>query len=384
MTSVKIFDFFKRDSKQIKLSEAVLIETSERVYLKRLALNVCINYVARTIANSEFRVMSDKKVQKNILYYKLNVRPNTDQSASDFWQTMIYKLIYDNEVLVIKTDTDDLVIADSFQRNQRALYDDTFSDVVIKDYTYKRSFSMGEVFYLTYTNERLESFIDELFKDYGKLFGQMMEHSMRHNQFRGVFKFNDGGNLTEESFQRQKAQVERLREIFENNSVALAPLTDGIELTNLTSGGAQKDESINNLVKLKRDLIDDVAKYIGIPVNLVHGDVADLQNTVEAYVAFCVNPLIKKVADESNAKFLTQEEYLNGQKIEVYGINRIDPLRNASAVDKLASSGVYSRNEVREKFGDERVDDPEMDRYLVTKNFMYADDEVDEGSENIE
>lgn len=385
MTSVKIFDFFKKENKELKLSEAVLIETSERIYLKRLALNVCINYVARTISNSEFRVMSDKKVHKNTLYYKLNVRPNTDQSASDFWQTMIYKLIYDNEVLVIKTDTDDLIIADSFQRNQRALYDDTFSDVVIKDYTYKRSFAMGDVFYLSYTNERLESFIDDLYKDYGKLFGQMMEHSMRHNQFRGIFKFNDGGNLTEESFKRQQAQVERLREIFENNSVALAPLTDGIELTNLTSGSTQKDESVNNLVKLKRDLIDDVAKYIGIPVNLVHGDVADLQNTMEAYVAFCVNPLMKKVADEANAKFLTANQYLEGMKIEIYGINRIDPLRNASAVDKLASSGVYSRNEVREKFGDERVDDPEMDRYLVTKNFTYADEETDEpleGGEN--
>lgn len=385
MTSVKIFDFFKKENKELKLSEAVLIETSERIYLKRLALNVCINYVARTISNSEFRVMSDKKVHKNTLYYKLNVRPNTDQSASDFWQTMIYKLIYDNEVLVIKTDTDDLVIADSFQRNQRALYDDTFSDVVIKDYTYKRSFAMGDVFYLSYTNERLESFIDDLYKDYGKLFGQMMENSMRHNQFRGIFKFNDGGNLTEESFKRQQAQVERLRDIFENNSVALAPLTDGIELTNLTSGNAQKDESVNNLVKLKRDLIDDVAKYIGIPVNLVHGDVADLQNTMEAYIAFCVNPLMKKVADEANAKFLTANQYLEGMKIEIYGINRIDPLRNASAVDKLASSGVYSRNEVREKFGDERVDDPEMDRYLVTKNFTYADEETDEpleGGEN--
>lgn len=375
---MKIFDFFKKDEKKIKLSEAVLIETSERIYLKRLALNVCINYVARTIANSEFRVMYDKKIKKETLYYKLNVRPNTDQSASDFWQTMIYKLIYDNEVLVIKTDTDDLVIADSFQRNQRALYDDTFTDVIIKDYTFKRSFLMEEVFYLSYTNERLESFIDDLYKDYGKLFGQMMEHSMRHNQFRGVFKFNDGGNLTEESFERQKAQVERLREIFENNSVALAPLTDGIELTNLTSSNAQKDESVNNLVKLKRDLIDDVAKYIGIPVNLVHGDVADLQNTMEAYIAFCVNPLMKKVSDEANAKFLSMDEYLGGERIEIYGINRIDPLRNASAVDKLASSGVYSRNEVREKFGDERVDDPEMDRYLVTKNYTYADEEIDE------
>lgn len=388
MTSVKILDFFKKGDKQLKLSEAFVIETTNRVYLKRLALNVCINYVARTIANSEFRVMHDKKIDKDVLYYKLNVRPNTDQSASDFWQKVIYKLIYENEVLVIKSDTDDLIIADSFQRNQRALYDDTFSDVIIKDYTYKRSFMMEEVFYLSYTNERLESFIDDLYKDYGKLFGQMMEHSMRHNQFRGIFKFNDGGNLTEEAFKRQQAQVERLGEIFKNNSVALAPLTDGIDLTNLTSSNAQKDESVNNLVKLKRDLIDDVAKYIGIPVNMVHGDVADLQNTMEAYIAFCVNPLMKKVSDEANAKFLQMSEYLDGKRIEIYGINRIDPLRNASAVDKLASSGVYSRNEVREKFGDERVDDPEMDRYLVTKNFTYTDDEeIDdpaEGGENVE
>lgn len=375
-----ILDFFKKDKRTIRLDEMVLIETTNRVYLKRLALNICINYVARTIANSEFRVMNDKKVNRDILYHKLNVRPNTDSSASDFWQRFVYKLINENEVLVIQTDTEDLVIADSFNRNRYALYEDRFSDVVIGDYTYQRNFTMNEVLYLNYNNEHLSSFIDELYSDYGKLFGQMLDNSMRFNQFRGVFKFKDGGTLDDETFDRQKQQIERLSEIFEKNSVALAPLTEGIEIQDLSSNGAQRDESINNLVKLKRDLIDDVAKILGIPVNLIHGDVADLENTMEAYINFCINPLMKMISDELNAKFFDIEEYLGGQHIKIYGINRIDPLRNATAGDKLVSSGVYSRNEVREKFGDERVDDPEMDRYLVTKNYQYADEETDEAN----
>ena len=375
-----ILDFFKKDKRTIRLDEMVLIETTNRVYLKRLALNICINYVARTIANSEFRVMNDKKVNRDILYHKLNVRPNTDSSASDFWQRFVYKLINENEVLVIQTDTEDLVIADSFNRNRYALYEDRFSDVVIGDYTYQRNFTMNEVLYLNYNNEHLSSFIDELYADYGKLFGQMLDNSMRFNQFRGVFKFKDGGALDDETFDRQKQQIERLSEIFENNSVALAPLTEGIEIQDLSSKGAQRDESINNLVKLKRDLIDDVAKILGIPVNLIHGDVADLEKTMEAYINFCINPLMKMISDELNAKFFDIEEYLGGQHIKIYGINRIDPLRNATAGDKLVSSGVYSRNEVREKFGDERVDDPEMDRYLVTKNYQYADEETDEAN----
>lgn len=389
MTSVNIFNLFKSKDNKIRMSEMVLMETTNRVYLKNLALNICINYVARTIANSEFRVMKDKRVNRDVLYHKLNVRPNTDSSASDFWQRFVYKLIRDNEVLVVVTDTDDLVIADSFNRKSYALYEDIFTDVFINDsqggYTFRRSFSMGEVLYINYNNEHMASYIDALYNDYGKLFGQMLDNSMRFNQFRGVFKFEDGGALDDDTFERQKKQVERLSQIFENNSVALAPLTEGIDIQDLSSNSAQRDESINNLVKMKRDMVDDVAKILGIPTNLIHGDVADLENTMEAYINFCINPLMKLIADELNAKFFDPEEYFEGNYINIVGINRIDPLKNSTAGDRLVSSGTYSRNEVREKFGDERVDDPEMDRYMVTRNYQYVDDhEDDEGEEDDE
>jgi len=377
---VNILNFFKRGSNKQLLSEMVLVDTTNRVYLKRLALNICVNYIARSISNSEFRVMDNSKVMRDTLHYKLNVRPNTDSSAADFWQHIIQRLIIDNEVLIIKTDTDDLVVADDFERVESALYDDIFRHVVVKDYEYNRNFTMSEVVYMTYNNERLSSFVDDLYKDYGRLFGQMMDNSMRANQLRGYYRFKDGGNLSKEAFERQKAQVEQLSKIFEDKSVAYAPLTEGIEFEDLTPSNTNKDESVKDLVGIKRDLTSDVAKMLGIPVNLIHGDVADIEKSIDAYITFCIEPLMKKIADELNAKFFTQAEYLGGKRVKIIGINKMNPLKHAEAADKLIASRTYSPNDIREMFGDERKDDPEMERHVMTKNYEHVEDS--EGGEN--
>ncbi len=82
---------------------------------------------------------------------------------------MIYKLVYDNEVLIIKSDTDDLLIADDFDRVEYAVYEDRFKDVMVKDHKFERQFMMNEVFYLTYNNEKIQRYVNELFSGYGEL-----------------------------------------------------------------------------------------------------------------------------------------------------------------------------------------------------------------------
>ena len=96
------------------------IETVGRSYIKNLALQTVINFIARTFSQSEFRVegVDDEAVSKEI-EYRLNIRPNTDLNATDFWHQVVYKLIYDNEVLIIQNDTEDLLIADDFERIDR-------------------------------------------------------------------------------------------------------------------------------------------------------------------------------------------------------------------------------------------------------------------------
>lgn len=165
-------------------------ETSNRAYLKRMALDICCNYVARTVSQTVFRHMKNGTKQKDDWDYWLNVKPNSSQNAALFWEDLAYKLIRNNEVLVVQSDDYQLLVADSFTRKQRALYPDTFEGVTINDYTYQRTFSYDDVWYLTYNNKKLDNYIGGLYEDWGKMLGRMIEVNLRNNQIRGKFKFN--------------------------------------------------------------------------------------------------------------------------------------------------------------------------------------------------
>jgi HK97 family phage portal protein len=346
-------------------------ETSHRAYLKKMALETCINFIGRTISQSDFRIIKNGKRQYNDWHYLLNVRPNTDQSAADFWQDFIYKLIYENEVLVILTDTNDLLIADDFTRDEFAVYPDIFRDVTVKDYKFQRSFRMDEVIYITYNNEKLTTFMDGMFNDYAELFSRMIEVGLRKNQIRGIVGIDSTQSLNEENRTKLQKFIDKLFAAFSKNSVAIVPKLKGFEYDEVASGD-NNGQSIDELTKLKKSLIDDVANILGIPNALIHGDMSEYETSIKAYIKFCIGPLVKKIEDELNAKILMKNEYLEGSRIEVKGLMEKDVIEHAESVDKLVASGAFTRNEVRELFGHERSDNPELDKFVITKNYQSA------------
>lgn len=344
-------------------------DTTTKVYLKNMALQTNIEFLARTISQSEFRIMNNNKSIKDKTWHKLNIRPNTDLSSSDFWQKVIYKLIYENEVLIVQSDTKDLLVADSYDRKEFALYPDRFSHVMVKDFEFERSFEMGEVIYLTYNNNKLSSFVDGLFGDYGEIFGRMISAQMRNNQIRGIVNVDSSKKMDSEEIQKMQDYVNKITSSFSTNAVAVAPLTKGFEYQEVSGSTKTGSANFEDLAKLKKSLQDDVAKAIGIPPALINGELADMDNALESYIKFCIKPLIKKIEDELNAKLFTESDVINGRYIKVVGIDKKDPLEHAESVDKLVSSGTFTRNHVRVMFGEEPSDDAELDNYLVTKNY---------------
>ena len=355
-------------------------DPANRSYLKRMAIETVINFISRTFSQSEFWVKDDQELKQDKLYYKLNVRPNTDSSATDFWHKVIYKLVYDNEVLIIKSDSDDVLIADDFYREEFAVYEDVFKDIIVKDFKFERSFRMNEVIYLNYNNDKLQRFVESLFADYGELFGRMMDTQLRKNQIRGIVSVDSGGgNIDNKKMTRLQKYIDKIYSQFKNNGVAIVPQVPGFEYKELSKDSTTgNDNGGENLQKVKRMIIDDVAKIVGIPSNLIHGDVADLSNAMSAYIDFCINPLISKIEDELNSKFFTESEFLSGKRIKVVGINTVDPIKNAEKVDKLISSSAAKQNEVREMLGLAPVEGG--DRFILTKNYQ-PEDEL-KGGEN--
>ena len=113
---------------------------------------------------------------------------------------------------------------------------------------------------------------------------------------------------------------------------------------------------------------------IGVPPSLVIGEMADLEKQIDSYLKFCINPLLRKIESELNTKFFYEQEYLNEDKhIKVVGIDKRDPLQMSESIDKLVSSGTFTRNQVRIMTGEDPADDPELDKFIITKNLQTAD-----------
>lgn len=354
----------------------LLRETSHKAYIKRWALDTCINHMARTISQTKFEIKDNNSMDNNTTtYYKLNVRPNTDESAATFWYKVVRKLILDNEVLIIVTDTKDMVIADDFEREEFALYDDKFKNVVVDDYKFERNYLMSEVIYLEFSNAPITSLLDGLFKDYGDIFGRLINSNLMNNQIRATLAMDANTALNKDTQKNMQDFINKAYDSFATNDIAIVPVQKGFEYKEHTSTNSNKSNSnVDELTKAPNALLRYVATQLGIPFPLLDGSVADIEAMTENYMKFCINPLLEKIVDELNAKLFSQRGYKEGKRIKAISIDQKGPVDVSEAIDKLIASGAFTRNEVREMVGYEKSDEQDMDTFVITKNYQTVDE----------
>ena len=369
---------FKRNSElSFMFDTEFFVSASTRIHMKHLAVETCANFLARTISQSEFRVKTNGAYVKDELYYKMNVRPNKNQSATEFWEQVIINMIYDNEVLIIQSDDEDLLIADDFTHNEYAVYEDTFTDVTIGDYTFKRVFKQSEVLHMRYANKNLQPLIDGLYKDYADLFSNVLGSQKRKNQIRSTVSVDSSVAKDAEKMGKLQAYIDKVyKSIRKNTDVALVPEQPGFTYKEHASGTS--NQSVDEINKVTNGFLDQIAMAIGIPAGLLHGDLAGVKEITKSYTVFTVKPMLKKIRDECNSKFFTMKEYLSGSFLEVKIASYESIFDLAVAIDKLVSSGTFNRREIRGEAGFDTPDSEEFDKFYITKNYM------EEGKEDSE
>lgn len=373
---------FKRNKElEFMLDLDIITDTANRLHMKRLAIDTCVSFLGRTISQSEFRVRNGKAFKKDELYYRLNVRPNKNMTASTFWERFVRKLIYDNECLVIQADDGDLLIADGFQYNEYAVFEDTFTDVRVKDYTFKRSFKQSEVIHLKYRNDKLSPLIDGLFADYGDLFGRILNSQKRKNQVRGTVDMDMIGAKTEEQIAKLQEFIDNMYKSIGSKDIAIVPQQKGINYNEIYNGVAN-GPSVEEINKVTNGFLNQVAMAIGIPVALIYGEMADVEKQTKNYMIFTVRPLLKKLSDEANVKFFEMSEYLLGLKIEVKAVSYQSIFDLATSIDKLISSSAFTGNEIRSEVDYEESDDPNLNIHHITKNYTKLDESEGGEKEN--
>lgn len=370
-----VLDLFRSGNSELEsmFDFDLLIDQQEKVHMKRMAIEICINMIAKTISQSEIIVTENGRSIQDEFYYKFNLKPNKNMTSSFFWQSVVHKLIYDNECLIVKTDDDDFLIADNFVHTKYAVYDDVFSEVEAAGYSFKRTFKMSEVIYLPYNNENMTDIIGELFGDYGKLFSRLLEYQMRKNQIRSVVDIDAITGKDEVTQAKIQNFINKVYKSIESNGHVVIPQQKGFKYSEYTTPGSPV--TVDEINKVTNGFLDQCARALGIPIALIRGEMSDVDSQKKNYMLFCVNPISRKISDELTVKFVTQEEYLNGKRVKVKTSSYESIFDIANSADKLVSSSLFTPNEVREELGYERSNDPALDKHIITKNYTETTNE---------
>nr|DAF02793.1 MAG TPA: portal protein [Caudoviricetes sp.] len=373
-----LLNLFKREVPEIGFEFEDLERMFGNLQLKSLAVDKSAEFIARIFAKSEFKYLEDGKAKFSDWNYLLNVRPNKNESASDFWQKVVYRLITKNEVLIVLTKDDQLLVADSYTRTKYAVYDDVFEFVTCKGFTFEKRFRMSEVIFLQYNNNRLQDYISDLFTDYEKLHTRLVEALARNNQIRGTLKTKNNGSFDKEMLAKLQSYAEILFKSFNTKTIAIVPAQDGMEYTEHTNTTGTSNISVDELKKLRQQFDDEVADILGIPTALIHGDMANLENSQKMFNSYCYQSLVKKMSDGLNFALVSKWKYERNNLFVIVGEGQKDKFALAENIDKLISSGAMTRNEVRSELGLESV--PGGDKFLITKNYQLGE-QIEKGGE---
>lgn len=356
------------NSLKIDLSDAFCRKNAE-FYIKQLAIRTAINIISGILAQADFvTYQSGRRVQKEN-YYLLNIEPNRNEGAASFWRRVVHTLVYNNEALIVM-ENNQLFLADNFSQEVKTPKENRYKDVQIHDWT-PRQYRERDVLHLSLHSVAMRGLIDGLYKDYGELLEYSKTNYKRANARRGVLDIPASYPQGEKAQKNLQALLEKnFQDFFHAETGAVLPLTNGLTYTDLTNNTYKNGSDSRDIRELIDDVFDFVALAFQISPQLLKGNVADSDKSVDNMLMLCINPIKRVLEDEINRKMFGKAAYLTKTyvKIDTSAIRVTDIKQVATAIDILTRNGVNTLNDNLRLLGREAETTEIGDQRFLTLN----------------
>ena len=345
------------------------------IYIREMEFWSATNLMANAISKCEFKTYLKGDEVKKEEYYLWNIEPNKNQNSSAFLHKLIAQLYRHNECLVIE-QSGQLIVADSYLKKEYALYEDTFTQVTIKDFTFNKTFKQSEVLFFQLNEVNMRNVVNGLYGSYAKLITYSMNAYQKSKGTKGIFKYDTvpvAGTPEREAF--DKLINEKISKWLNSDNAAL-PLGRGQEWKE-NEKKTYAGESTRDIKAMIDDVYDFTARSYGIPPVLLKGDLANIgDNVVDVLLTFAVDPLIDTLQEEINRKRTGYSNFSQGTYLEIdsKSIKHIDLLSVSTAIDKLIASGAFCINDIRKLVGEPVIDEPWAWQHYITKNYATVEE----------
>lgn len=371
----------------VSLDELTYNTTATQIYYKELAIQTAISLIANAVGKCEMKVYTNGEEVKNQVYYELNIQPNKNENSSQLWHKAIEKMIYEGEAIIVNV-SNELHVADSYSVEEFPINGNIYNNVVIGNLSLNKVFKHNEVFRLRLNNVNIKNLVDGLSQDYEDLLELAVKKYKASNQQKYVLEL-ENIKASDENFQKAYREIiqKQLKNFVENDNAVYVQHKG----YNLKDVSVNKSANSTDFRDIRRDMFEVVAQAFSIPLDLMFGNVDNLDEVVNTFLTFTIDPIADMISEE-----LTRKIYQgygawslgNYIRVDTSAILHIDVLDMADKVDKLVASGTCSIDEVRQIVGLNALNTEFSQTHFITKNYSTAENmliEVDsKGGENDE
>lgn len=349
-----------------------MLEAAQDFYIRDLCFQSCVDMIANAIGRCEFRTYRNNEEVREFEYYMLNIEPNVNQNSTEFWHKVIFKLYAENEVLIISTKTRDgrdcLVCADSWTNgDQYPVKQNEYSNVQVGSFTYTKTFREKDVIHLKLNEVDIKPVLDGLFLSYSKLLEAAKTYYITSNGTHMKVHINQISQAQDGWEDAFKKMLEKTVVPFLKSQAGVLPEFDGYDYSVLNFGSSTQSDEVR---KLTEDIFNMTARAFLIPVVLINGNVEGTADANKRFLTYVIDPLCDQIQEELNRKRYGYDNWRSGSYVRVdsSSIIHFDVFENASNIEKVVGSGVFSLNDVLRAANQTAIPEDWANRHYMTLN----------------
>lgn len=373
-----MFDFLFQNKKGELYSYMDTISVDiQKLALSELAIEKAVGMIAKAIAKSEFIVERNHVRTKDDVYWLLNIQPNPNETATDFWISAIRKLLLETECVICLVNGN-MYIVDSYTINDVVMLPQTYSNIVItsneKTLTLRYPFQGNNIIHLKARNEKIKRYLKKVLNLYNNIASAVsaakkIESTPKFSlDIEGAAPLirtkNPDGTDKTLTIDQYRDSVKKL---LESDDIEIITNRSGLSLSQIKIDINANSEDI---VKMAKEIFTECALAFDIPKAVFLGEITEKADSTNEFITYAVDWIVEMLNDSLNAKFVGKEDYLKGEKIwvDMSKYKHVDIIESAANLDKLRSIG-FNFDEVRTMVGWEELGTDFSQERVITKNY---------------
>lgn len=339
-----------------------------RTSFKAAALYTAISYVSTSFAQGEIKTIEEGEEVKGRMYYLLNVQPNPNQNAFEFWTLFIERMFMNRDGALAVLLNDRFYVADSFHIDRNHLGKNKYTSIVVEGELIDLDFDSTEVVNVKVEEPRVRALVDDMLSTYEEMMAVAVTSFKNGHGSKFKLKVPPGSIAGDSDFAKKQQEItNKSVKTFMENANAVYREAQGNELEPFKIDGAC---DASDVAAIRKDIFNATFDAFKIPLAMVNGTITSVKDAMSQFLTFCVNPPSKAISKELTAKTVEYSDWLKESSVTVdtSRIAHISIFDIADQIGKLIGSG-FPINETRTMVDLPKLDDPEADKVFVTKNY---------------